>query len=276
MCKVMKFRTLYLLLLVACCLFQAHTANAQISKYTIWVAPFSHDTTGKKFDQYMLECRGASLRFLLASGRFTVVDRDATKELESERKLQKSESFIDGKVVEQGRATGAEYILTGKMNSKTGILALVVTSVTDNSKVEGGDCNLKESFFFGETSSLTPAQTNKKVTKTMSEMLTRWLAKDRYTVVKELEGDEDSVDKMLIAAGSTRGVKKGVMLEVFYTEMEEVDGSEIERDVLIGEMKVDVVENANFSVAKVKDGKKDIKKALNEHKKLYCRIKLKN
>ena len=274
--KLPAFRYTLLLIIAFFCSIQPQQVAAQISKYTIWVAPFVHDTSGKKFDQYMLDCRGATLRFLLASGRFSVVDRDASKELETERKLQKSESFIDGKVVEQGRATGAEYILTGKMSAKTGILALAITSVADNSKVEGGDCNLKESFFFGETSTLTAAQTNKKVNKTMSEMLSRWLAKDRYSVVKELEGDEDSVDKMLIAAGSTRGIKKGVMLEIFYTAMEEVEGTEIERDVIIGEMKVDLVENANFSVAKVKDGKKEIKTALKDHKKLYCRLKLKN
>lgn len=127
------------------------TLSAQINKNSIWVAPFTHDTLGRKYDQYMVDCRGAALRALLASGRFSVVDRDAIKELESERQLQKSESFIDGKVVEQGRAVGAEYILTGKMNGKTGLLSLEITSVETAVKVEGGECNLKEGFISGGT-----------------------------------------------------------------------------------------------------------------------------
>lgn len=248
---------------------------AQISKYTISVAPFAHDTSGKKYDQYMVECRSAALRFLLASGRFSVVERDATKELESERKLQKSESFIDGKVVEQSKAIGAEYILTGNMRAQTGMLSLVITSVADNLKVEGIECNLKDFMFLGTATTLSASQTYKKVNTAMSEMISRWLAKDRYTVVKEIEGDEDSTDKLLIAAGSARGVKKGMMLEVYYTTTETVDGADFERDILIGEAKIDLIENANFSVSKVKEGKKDIKKALLEGKKLYSRPKTK-
>lgn len=231
-----------------------------------------HDSTGKKFDRYMVECRNAAQRFLISSGRFTVVEREASAELESERKLQKSESFIDGKVVEQGKAIGAEYILTGTMNTRTGQLTMVVNSVADNSKVEGGVCDLKESFFYTDAGFSMP-QLVKKINTTMLEITGRWLAKDRYTVVKELDGDDDSVSKLLIAAGSTRGIRAGYFLEVFYTTLENVDGSDYERDVVLGEIKIELVENANFSVGKVKEGKKDLKKALLEHKKLYCRIK---
>ena len=91
--KLPAFRYTLLLVIAFFCSIQPQQVAAQISKYTIWVAPFVHDTSGKKFDQYMLDCRGATLRFLLASGRFSVVDRDASKELETERKLQKSEAF---------------------------------------------------------------------------------------------------------------------------------------------------------------------------------------
>lgn len=267
-----RLRTLAGLVLFVVFVGKPQAADAQINKYTISVAPFTHDSTGKKFDQYMMECRNAALRFLLVSGRFTVVERDATKELESERKLQKSESFIDGKVVEQGKATGAEYILTGAMHTRSSLLTLVINSVADNSKIEGGECNLKENFFNAGVGYSAP-QLIKKINSAMLEITGRWLAKDRYTVVKELEGDEDSVDKMLIAAGSTRGIRKGYMVEVFTITTELVDGSEYERDVVLGEMKVDLVENANFSVCKVKDGKKEIKKALIDHQKLYCRLK---
>lgn len=250
------------------------TLSAQINKNSIWVAPFTHDTLGKKYDQYMVDCRGAALRALLASGRFSVVDRDAIKELESERQLQKSESFIDGKVVEQGRAVGAEYILTGKMNGKTGLLSLEITSVETAVKVEGGECNLKEGFISGGTG-LPSGYTTSKVRKTMSEILGRWLAKDRYTIVRALEEDEKSVDKVLMAAGSTRGIRKDMVLEVFYTTSEVVDSLEIERDIQVAEMKVEKVENGNFSILKEKKGKKELRLAFNEKRKLYARIKTK-
>ena len=248
--------------------------SAQITKSSIWVAPFSHDTLGKKYDQYMVDCRGAALRTLLASGRFSVVDRDAIKELESERQLQKSESFIDGKVVEQGRAVGAEFILTGKMSAKTGLLSLEITSVETNVKVEGGECNLKEGFFSGGVG-LPSGYTTGKVRKTMSEILSRWLARDRYTIVRALEEDEKSVEKVLLAAGSTRGIRKDMVLEVFYTSSEIVDSLEIERDIQVAEMKVEKVENGNFSVLKEKKGKKELRLAFDEKRKLYARIKTK-
>lgn len=245
---------------------------AQIEKATITVAPFHHDTVGKRFDQYMVDCRSAALRSLLASGRFTVLDRDAAKEVEHERKLQKSESFIDGKVVEQGKAIGAEYILTGRMSAKTGILSIAIVSVANDSKVEGGDCMLREGFF-SSASGLPPSYTTGRVQQTMREILSRWLAKDRYTVVRSLEGDEKETEKILLAAGSTRGIRKGAKMEVFYTTTETVDSIAYERDVSLGRGEVIKVENANFSVVKIQKGKKNIASSINEKQKLYCRLR---
>jgi TolB-like protein len=51
--------------------------------------------------------------------RFIVVDRSKFSLIDKERNLQKSESFIDGKVVEQGKSLGAQYIISGDVTHYT-------------------------------------------------------------------------------------------------------------------------------------------------------------
>lgn len=249
-------------------------ASAQVEKYTISVEPFKNDSSSKKYDQYVVECRNAAMRYLLACGRFSVLERDATQDLEAERNLQKSESFIDGKVVQQGKAIGAEFVLTGSLSTHDGQLSLLIFRVSDGKQVEGGVCDLKESWL-ARSYGYNAQYLIKKINASMQEITGRWLAQDRYTVVRELDGDASRTDRMLVAAGSARGIREGYQLEIYYTTNEDVDGVSYQRDILLGLLKVDVVENANFSQARVKEGKKEIKKALNEGKKLYCRIKLK-
>ncbi len=46
-----------------------------------------------------------------------MVDRTKMSDIDQERNLQRSEDFIDGKVVEQGKGLGAQYLITGNVNS---------------------------------------------------------------------------------------------------------------------------------------------------------------
>lgn len=255
------------------CLFLLNglIASAQINKISVWVAPFTHDTSGQQFTKYAELCHASVSKFLLTYGRFAVVERGTTRELEAERRLQKSESFIDGKVVEQGRAIGAEYILNGHVSVRTGKLFLTITSLADNTTVEAGECDIKNNILYGE-GNLVGMSTSRKVARLLPPMLERWLAKEKFTLVRSLEDDDDETKKVLVAAGTAKGIKKGAKLEVFYTVKETVDDEELERFVSVGELKVDTVENANFSTAKVRDGEKEIKKLLTSGQKLYCRF----
>ncbi|MBL0288501.1 MAG: hypothetical protein IPQ19_14160 [Bacteroidetes bacterium] len=54
---------------------------------------------------------------LFTKSRFTVVDRTNLSALKSEKELQKSEDFIDGYVVDQGKSFGAKYVVTGDLQN---------------------------------------------------------------------------------------------------------------------------------------------------------------
>lgn len=58
---------------------------------------------------------------ILSSGKYELVDRTIMDEIEKEKKLQRGESFIDSKVVEDGKAQGAHLLASGKINSYTSI-----------------------------------------------------------------------------------------------------------------------------------------------------------
>ena len=51
-----------------------------------------------------------------AKNRFIIVDRTKFEQISKERELQKSEEFIDGFIVEQGKSTGAKFIVSGQLS----------------------------------------------------------------------------------------------------------------------------------------------------------------
>ena len=51
----------------------------------------------------------------VGSKKFVVIDRSALSQIQAEKELQKTEDFIDGQVVAQGKSLGAQYILTGQV-----------------------------------------------------------------------------------------------------------------------------------------------------------------
>jgi len=67
-------------------------------------------------DNYLTEITRKVTESFIETHRFIVVDRTKMNVIEKERNLQKSESFIDGSVVEQGKSLGAEYLVTGNVD----------------------------------------------------------------------------------------------------------------------------------------------------------------
>lgn len=68
--------------------------------------------------------------------RFTLVDRSTLNLVQKERELQKSEEFIDGYVVQQGAAIGAQYLLVGDFELGDLMLTIKLYSVADQ-KIAG-------------------------------------------------------------------------------------------------------------------------------------------
>ncbi|MFN0212674.1 MAG: hypothetical protein ACKVT2_00340 [Saprospiraceae bacterium] len=250
----MKKTSLFILIFCAQHLF------AQTTKTSIWVAPLESDNPNNM--TFAKEARSEIVESFIKFGSFSVVDREASQLVQQELELQKTEAFMDGKVVEQGKAIGAEFIAKGYYHSKESKFVLKIVDVSTGNTVETDE--YKMDFF--------AANYRKHLRKMVYRLANRWLSGSKITVMRSLEDKGESTQRVLLAGGSGKGLKVGTMLEVFTIEIEEVEGESLERFAPIGKMKVDKVENANFANAKIRSGEKEVFKHFAANKKLYARI----
>ena len=105
----------FFLSLLACGI--AFTASAQTDKIAVGVLPFTD--ASRKVGNDLAAINDAVTNALVKSNRFIIVDRSKMQALAQEKNLQKTEDFIDGKALEQGKSLGAEYLVSGNVNSYT-------------------------------------------------------------------------------------------------------------------------------------------------------------
>jgi len=95
----------------------------------------------------------------IRDGRFKVIDRSNDNEISNELNRQKSESYMDGYVVEQGKQIGAEYIVKGSYLPNERELHVNVFEVANSRslgseviiKIKKGKKELKKAFDAGQT-----------------------------------------------------------------------------------------------------------------------------
>ncbi|MDR1973770.1 MAG: penicillin-binding protein activator LpoB [Bacteroidales bacterium] len=113
----MKTSLLKLLLLAMCLSVAFSGTGIAQNKKSIAVLPFSYGGNEKNKEyKSILEDKINAL--LVQSGRFDVVDREATSFVKQEKELQKSEDFMDGaNFAEVGKGMGANYLVYGKVSA---------------------------------------------------------------------------------------------------------------------------------------------------------------
>ncbi len=82
-------------------------------KIVVGIVPFTGSVIP---DDLRAEIVNAVTQSFIETKRFIIVDRTKLDQVDKERNLQKTENFIDGKVVEQGKSLGAQYLITGIVN----------------------------------------------------------------------------------------------------------------------------------------------------------------
>ncbi len=219
--------------------------------------------------------------------RILRVDRDVANAVEWEREYQKSEDFIDGKIVEQGKAIGANYVMEGYYDTSIKELTIsiydmsngalkgsVVAEKSNNStkqKRKGTLDLLTMRIAYdspGKTPDLTPAEIQANVKK----LLDKCFPRKGWAVIRPLKEKKNKIKELLIAAGSRMGLKRRTLIEIVAINTEEVDGVKIDRFESIGWGTVSRVEDGNFSILKIGAGQKNIKKYLDSGQKIRCRI----
>ncbi len=225
----------------------------------LWSDYYKITKTVRTMEGYVVEA-------FVSDQRFTVVERQRLNIVEGERELQKSEDFIDGYVVQEGKNIGADYLVLGDFDPINMVLSLSLFSVADQKTVDKKNVNLE------------PVLKENKSPRTLilpatQEMLFRQFP-PKILVIKELDGSSKKVKLALVSGGSKYGLKKEQILEVKIKVSEEVDGEKLERLETIAQLVIIDIENENFSKCEVIEGGDKLKTHITSGGKLYCFPKL--
>ncbi len=195
--------------------------------------------------------------------RFLMVERKNLNLILNEKELQKSEDFLDGYVVEQGKSIGADYLVSGMMLFGKKKISLSIFSVKDRVTVASAVVSAKSNI-------LTGGKLKSEVVEAVQEMKAKVFPR-LIQVVRPLKAGK-TVKKLLIAAGLNSNLKEKQSLSIYYFKEEEFNGEKLTREVTIGKGKIVEVEGENFSILSVKKGGSEIKELMDKGETLYCRI----
>ncbi|MFN0212675.1 MAG: hypothetical protein ACKVT2_00345 [Saprospiraceae bacterium] len=92
----------------------------------------------------------------------------------------------------------------------------------------------------------------------------------RFQVLTIMETGKNGAETLLVSGGSRSGFSDNMKVELVEIVTEEVDGQKIDRDVVIGDLKITEV-RPETSVCSVKNGGKEIQTKIDSNARLYCR-----
>jgi hypothetical protein len=216
--------------------------------------------------------------------KFDIVDRASMQDLKSEKELQKTEDFIDGKVIEQSKTLGADYLVgiyisTMDITKSTGTTSGYGSKITFSLKIldiATSQVIATETFSASSGQLLsfmsTPGAAIDKTLGNMSAKLETFInsnfpAKASIADIEKFD-EEGKAYNVLISAGSSSGVSVGDNFMVMESVEIDVDGKKMTRKKEIASLQVISVEDENFSVCAVTGGGRNIAKKKAEGKKL--------
>ena len=264
------------------------------SKIIIGIVPFKntvendYNINSRRFSsQDIPAIQDAVTEAFINTKRFSLVEREKMDQIKSEKKLQKNEDFIDGTVIEQSKSLGAQYIVLGnvsKLENQTsssrvamgfGTMTSQSAEISFNIKVVDvatGEIMASHSFD-GEGKGKKAFETTLNEIKPEIEKF----IKDNFKItlsiasIEEKNSTGDAV-KVLIAGGSSLGLKEGTELKVYEASELTVDGKKLTRKIPVGKLVIAKVEDENFSVCTVAEGGDAIVKKWDAKAKVKCEI----
>lgn len=225
--------------------------------------------------------------------RFTIVERgDGMKEIETEQSNQKDEKFIDGETV-NAKAKGAQFLIVGTITELTeeegssvanGFTALAGVGTSIKTKKVKVAFSMK--VIDVATTEVVASQTfseKENGKNAYDEILGRLrpqlssFINENFKImlsIAQLEAKVENGDAktVLLAGGSSQGLKPNTNFKVFELSEMEVDGKKLTRKKQIGKISIATVEDENFSMCNVVEGGADIAKKLEAGAKLKCEI----
>ena len=223
----------------------------------------------------------------LNAKRFTLVEREKMALIKGEKKTQQSDEFIDGSTVEQSKSMGASYIVTGniqeasfeeKQSELSGLGGFAIPSrkakisfnikvidVSTGQVIKSETIQPKGGSLLGQLSGTAPKSAQGAISKAIQDIESKvdefvsinFPVSFDIAEINEVDGGGNA-KKVLITGGSAFGLKKGDKLIVVEVVEMEVNGKKMNRKKNIGELKIEKIEDENFSICSVKNGGLDI------------------
>jgi len=268
-------------------------------KMTIGILPFTYVSGAAPFQDVNTISENVVTAFV-KTRRFTIVDRSKIDAVNAEKKLQKSEDFIDGSVADQGKSMGAEFLISGHVSSamkkseqksrvkKDGTTEYYMEHTAQINftckviDVATGQVTNTETFtnasggFMGlDFTSNSAEDAFNSSLKKLSKSIDSWVGKNfplLFPIVEVQKKDKKGLPaEFLAGAGSDSGVEKGDKLSVVEVTFVEVGGAKKERRKEIGMAKVIKVEDASFSICSVIEGADVIQQKLDAGAKIMLK-----
>lgn len=203
---------------------------------------------------------------LIQDKRFVIVERSKLNLISKELELQKSENFMDGYVVTQGKQIGAEYLMSGILNPDSKELILSFYSVINNEVIYKKAIQLKSDFW-------SDKDIKNDIQAEVSEMIDQ-LFPIEIPLVEVLEFSSDKVPKVvLVGGGSKNGFINNEYVNLYINESKVVQNKTMDREITIATGKILEVENENFSRIKIQNGNKELGNQLNNRSTILCKLK---
>jgi len=195
---------------------------------------------------------------------FKVIDFRAYDLVSAERERQKSEEFIDGYIVEQGKSEGANFILSPIYLAADNEINVRVFDVANGHLI----CNASTPIIKGKTG----AEYTRYYTALLIQQLNNRCFNVQYPVVRTLKEKGGEAKEILVAYGQAAQAREKQVIGIYVHRVEIVNGTEVERQVQLGEGIVEIVEDDNFSTVSIRKGGAEILAELSQANTVFIRL----
>lgn len=252
-------------------------SNAQSEKTSIGILPIT-STDGKQYKETVSITEEITNAFVKTK-RFILVDRTKMDALKNEKHLQKTEDFIDGSTIEQGKSLGAQYLISSTLSSYSNngeickfLVTLKVIDVSTGQiiaseliQAKGGDITgtlLNTVLEKNVANTKNPDGALRKALRSLLPEIESFVNKNfpATFAIAEIsnKNKRGEAQTILISGGSNMGLKTGTKLKVVEVSEIEVNGTIMTRKKDVAEIKITKVEDENFSSCSVQSGNADL------------------
>jgi len=223
-------------------------------------------TTGVPFNETATRVKGCLDYFLpkyfVGIENFSVVDRKNYDIIQEEKNKQKSEDFIDGYIVEQGKNQGADFVIYPLYKEQEKVVQMKMLDVKLEKIVYLDTWKIDIGLLTGN------GKIESQLKVKMSDFVFHSFGYG-IPVVKILEEKSGKAELVLIKGGQKNLLNNEDKLDICIYEETKVENAIIYKKKNIGKGELKNVNAGDFSEVEIDSGKKEIFEYLNKGKKVY-------